>query len=90
VALTFTPGTPPICTTLVRYFEEPALWQPSRARRARSALGVLSSAVLFCAVGLGAAGMMTMLHQERPSWTRPATWQPHYKFYSPKQPIRWR
>lgn len=52
-AITFTPGVAPICSTLVKYFEEPGLGLSPRPRpRFRTTLHVLtvSAALLIAAV----------------------------------------
>jgi type IV secretion system protein VirD4 len=57
-AITFTPGVPPICTRLVRYYEEPNLGQgPGRWERFKAAANVVigSLAMLFAAVLLAVA-----------------------------------
>jgi type IV secretion system protein VirD4 len=57
-AITFTPGVPPVCTTLVRYFEEPNLGQgPGPWGRFKAAAKVLfgSLALLVGAVVLAMA-----------------------------------
>jgi type IV secretion system protein VirD4 len=46
-AITFTPGVPPIRTTLLRYYEEPRLGiRPGRLRRLLTACGTLAACVL--------------------------------------------
>lgn len=59
VAITFTPGVPPICTTLLRYFEEPGmLRRPGRLGRLRAACGTLiASALLLTGAALVAASL---------------------------------
>jgi type IV secretion system protein VirD4 len=75
-AITFTPGVPPVCTTLVRYFEESKLGQaPGPVERYKAAAKVLfgSMALLVAAVFLAIALSMN-------SQGRVATQQP---------PVRW-
>jgi type IV secretion system protein VirD4 len=56
-AITFTPGVPPICTTLVRYYEEPNLGQmPGRWRRFKAAVNV----VIGSLVVLGATVILSL------------------------------
>ena len=48
-AITFTPGVPPIFSTLMRYYEEKNLGKrPSWFTRARRACGYLAASVMFC------------------------------------------
>jgi type IV secretion system protein VirD4 len=58
-AITFTPGLPPLLTTLVPYFEEPWLYRRSWFHRLRSSCDLLLKAAIFLILGLLAAGMMT-------------------------------
>jgi type IV secretion system protein VirD4 len=59
-AITFTPGVPPIRTTLVRYYEEPRLFDRSGwlARQGR-VLWLLCMSAVLCAVMLCGAVMLT-------------------------------
>jgi type IV secretion system protein VirD4 len=57
-AITFTPGVAPICSRLVKYFEEPDLGQGLRPRprfKAMAHVFAVSTALLFAAVLLGIA-----------------------------------
>lgn len=48
-AITFTPGVPPICTTLLRYYEEPSIGhRPGRIERLLTASKVLAMSLLLC------------------------------------------
>ena len=56
VAITFTPGVRPICTQLVRYYEEPRLGMPPGiVKRSLSACGTLLLAMVLCVLLLGLA-----------------------------------
>jgi type IV secretion system protein VirD4 len=74
-AITFTPGVQPICTRLVRHYEEPNLAQPGIFQQFKEAARVLvgSALLLFVAVFLAVALSMN-------SQGRAATGQP---------PVRW-
>lgn len=56
VAITFTPGIPPIATRLVRYYEEPLGNGPGRLRRLRTRVEVWLAAILL----LGLASFLGM------------------------------
>lgn len=56
VAITFTPGVPPVCTTLLRYFEEPALGRrPGWLTKYFSACHTFAVSLILFAVSLGLA-----------------------------------
>ena len=57
VAITFTPGLPPIATRLIRYYEEKLC--PGRMRRFGSALWMLVKAAILCIVSLTIAAALT-------------------------------
>jgi type IV secretion system protein VirD4 len=57
-AITFTPGVRPVCTTLLRHYEEPGL-REGWLRRQAGALRVLAAALLISALTVGAAAALT-------------------------------
>jgi type IV secretion system protein VirD4 len=60
VAVTLTPGLRPIATTLVRHYEEPALfWRPAWWRRGFDAARTLTAAALLLAAAGGGAWVLT-------------------------------
>jgi type IV secretion system protein VirD4 len=61
-AITFTPGTPPICTTLVRYYEPDFGRKPGRFWPAVRAFG--NAVLLLAAVGLAALALTQMAGEE--------------------------
>lgn len=66
-AITFTPGVPPICTTVVRYFEEPRLGlQPTWWERTRSAAASLLLALLLFICSAVMAISLTAAKTTRP------------------------
>jgi type IV secretion system protein VirD4 len=74
-AITFTPGLRPICTTLIRYYEEPALFRrPGRARRfIRSCWWAVQSFGGLLGALVIAGGLTITLHDaQRPGLPRPA------------------
>jgi type IV secretion system protein VirD4 len=60
VAITFTPGVPPICTNLVRYYEEPG-WgvRPSRFGSVKKSFAVFAASAALCALAVGMAFLAT-------------------------------
>jgi type IV secretion system protein VirD4 len=62
-AIIFTPGIPPLWTTLVRYYEE-SFDPPSSRQRAWAWLKMLFMAAIVLAVAIGAAWGMTALMQQ--------------------------
>jgi type IV secretion system protein VirD4 len=66
--ITFTPGLPPIFTTLVPYFEEPWLYGQDRLERFRTSMGLLLRAAVFLFFGIIAAGTMTVIANDRMHW----------------------
>ena len=52
-AITFTPGMPPICTSLIRHYEEPG-WgiRPSRLRTLMKSCLVLAASAAYCALSV--------------------------------------
>ena len=60
-AITFTPGARPICTTLLRYYEERRLGRRyGWFMRSLAACLVLAASVVSCGVALGTAGILTI------------------------------
>ena len=58
-AITFMPGTPPIMTEIIRYFDEPHLFRvPTRAGEFVQACKVLATSLVLCVAALGVAGML--------------------------------
>jgi type IV secretion system protein VirD4 len=54
IAITFTPGVPPICTTRIRYFEEPNLTrQPGRWERFKAMANVVSGSLILLLIMAG-------------------------------------
>lgn len=65
-AITFTPGVPPICTTLIRYYEESVLDEPSGTiRRLCKAMTVLLKSAGACAASLGTMWFLAGLLKTR-------------------------
>jgi type IV secretion system protein VirD4 len=61
-AITFTPGVPPIHTTLLRYYEEKNLGRTDTwFRRSAAAVAMLARAAILCAASLGIAWIATLL-----------------------------
>ena len=59
-AITFAPGVRPICTTLLRYYEEPHLRRGHGwLMRSMAACLVLAASVVMCGLALGTAGLLT-------------------------------
>ncbi|WP_261342626.1 type IV secretory system conjugative DNA transfer family protein [Caulifigura coniformis] len=62
VAITFTPGVRPLCTCLVRYYEEKLCdARPSRCRRMARAIGTFSSSAAVLVLSLFFAGATTVI-----------------------------
>lgn len=62
LAITFTPGVPPVMTTLLRYYEEKGLgWQAGIVGRTFAATNMLFKAAVFCAASLALAYLVTVL-----------------------------
>jgi type IV secretion system protein VirD4 len=79
-ALTFTPGVPPIWTTLLRYYEEPGLGKRrSWLQRWREAAVTLVASGLLCCCALVLAAGMTAAVMQQPAnsgWQPPTGHQP--------------
>ncbi len=63
--ITFSPGLPPLLTTLVPYFEEPWLYRRGWFRRLAGSCGLLMKAVCFVFLGVFAAWVMTVVALDR-------------------------
>ena len=60
-AITFTPGVPPVCTTLVRYYEEPNLGRgPGWWSRFKAAVQVAGLSLLLLAAAAMVAKAVSM------------------------------
>ncbi len=67
-AITFTPGVPPVATTLLRFYEERRLGQGlGRLGRSLAALNMLLKAASFCAASLVLAYIMTLVVEQAAS-----------------------
>jgi type IV secretion system protein VirD4 len=63
-AITFTPGVPPVCTTLIRYYEENAFGeQPGAIRRVGEAVAILLKSAGACAASLGTMWFLARMLQ---------------------------
>lgn len=61
-AITFAPGVPPICTTLLRYYEESWFFsRPSWIRRCFNAIKTLAVSIAFCLISFGLAALLTLI-----------------------------
>ena len=63
--ITFTPGMPPLLTTLVPSFEEPWLYRRGWWRRRAASCGLFLKAVFFVVFGIAAAVAMTLVAIDR-------------------------
>ncbi len=64
-AITFTPGVPPICTTLLRYYEEKHLGRGGWLTGALSAFAMLGASVILCIMAMVIAAALTMVVNEK-------------------------
>jgi hypothetical protein len=66
LAITFTPGAPPVLTKLVRYYEEKL--QPAKRSRTWEKVGIFSRCFWFLASGLFMAACLTVIvNDQRPT-----------------------
>jgi type IV secretion system protein VirD4 len=71
-AVTFTPGIPPICTTLLRYYEEKTLARPiGLTRRTLSACLLFAASAIVCAASIAMAAILTLEVTKNAKATRP-------------------
>lgn len=78
-AITFVPGVRPICTTLLRYFEEPSLGRRSGwLARTAAACGTLAASAALCAVSMSIAAVLTIAVDGGHSAPNPAPAEPSY------------
>ena len=70
-AITFTPGVPPICTTLVRYFEESNLQGPGLWERFKAAANVVTGALVLLVSAMSLAIALSVNSQDRMETNQP-------------------
>jgi type IV secretion system protein VirD4 len=58
-AITFAPNVPPVCSTLLRYYEEKNLGGSGILTRARLAVATLAASVVFFVMSAGTAAVLT-------------------------------
>lgn len=69
VAITFVPGMPPICTRLLRYYEEPSLGhQPQQWSETMQAFRTLITALGLLALCVGTAAVLTVMVSRLPGF----------------------
>lgn len=69
VAITFVPGLPPICTRLLRYYEEPTLGRsPTRTAEVVQAVRTLVAALVLLALSAGVAAVLTVAISRLPGY----------------------
>jgi type IV secretion system protein VirD4 len=75
-AITFVPGMPPICTRLVRYYEEPGFFRGGWLRTALRKIGVAFHSLLFlvCSVATAALVSAAILDHTGNDWFREQVW----------------
>lgn len=64
-AITFAPNVPPVCSTLLRYYEEKNLGGSGILTRSRLAVATLAASVVFFVMSAGLAAVMTQQMQEQ-------------------------
>lgn len=86
-AITFTPGIVPVCTTLLRYYEERKLGhRQGRLARMGSACTTLAVSAMLCFASLVLASMASLMVTEQPA--RPPSLQSNgVHIESPRHPI---
>jgi type IV secretion system protein VirD4 len=87
-AITFTPGMPPICTTLLRYYEEKNLGQrPGWLRRLCVACGMFAASAVLCGLSISIAGILTLAakHPARTIQQQPHRAMPYQQRYPPQR-----
>jgi hypothetical protein len=76
LAITFTPGVPPVLSYLQRYYEKGFLQNyPGRLRRSANACNALLTGAFLCALAVGLAVVATQREMEMQGVSQQPTWQ---------------
>jgi len=88
IAITFTPGVPPICTKLLRYYEEKNLGiPPSRFGQAVAAMGTLTLALVAFVLAIALAGRVSQMALEEQAVRHRL--HHHIQKHRPDVPVDW-